>query len=95
MLLRCDTTERETDAILYLRDQLARDDIEALLLEPEPGRQSLWARLPGNGNKRALLLLSHVDVVPVERTCWTVDPFGGEIRDVMSRQPMECANSLP
>jgi acetylornithine deacetylase/succinyl-diaminopimelate desuccinylase-like protein len=80
-LLRYDTTESETEAILYLRDQLAAEGVETQIFEPAPGRQSLWAKLSGNGNKRALLLLSHVDVVPVERARWTVDPFGGEIRD--------------
>ena len=28
-----------------------------------------------------LMLYSHLDVVPVERERWTMDPFGGEIKD--------------
>lgn len=32
--------------------------------------------------ERSLLLCGHIDVVPVgERSAWTVEPFGGEIRD--------------
>lgn len=32
--------------------------------------------------ERSLLLCGHIDVVPVgERSAWTVDPFGGEIKD--------------
>src|SRR5882762_1734416 len=39
-------------------------------------------RIPGSdGSKGALLLSSHTDVVPVERTGWTQEPFSGEILD--------------
>jgi acetylornithine deacetylase/succinyl-diaminopimelate desuccinylase-like protein len=81
-LLRCNTANppgNEAPAIEYLREQLATEGIEKRIIEPVPGRPSLWARLPGNGSKRPLLLLSHVDVVPVEAEHWTVDPFGGEL----------------
>ena len=49
--------------------------------EPSPGRGSLLATLKGNGKKKPLLLLSHIDVVPVEKERWSVDPFGGIIQD--------------
>lgn len=80
-LLRCDTTKTETSAIAYLHSQLELESIETRIIEPTPGRPNIWARLPGNGTQRPLLLLSHVDVVPVERENWTVDPFGGEIQN--------------
>ncbi len=80
-LLRIDTTETETLAIQYLQEQLTAVGIDTRIIEPVPGRPSIWARLAGNGSKRPLLLLSHVDVVPVEREYWSVDPFGGEIKD--------------
>lgn len=83
-LLRFDTTNlpgNEYLAAAYLREQLLAEDIEPKLIEPEPGRVSVWARLPGTGAARPLLLVSHTDVVPVERDKWTVDPFGGEERD--------------
>src|SRR5262249_7086963 len=38
-------------------------------------------RLRGDGSKRPLLLAAHADVVGVERDKWTVDPFGGVVRD--------------
>jgi acetylornithine deacetylase/succinyl-diaminopimelate desuccinylase-like protein len=50
-------------------------------LEPSPGRGSLLATLKGNGKKRPILILSHIDVVPVEREKWEVDPFAGIIKD--------------
>ncbi len=83
-LLRFDTTNppgNEIIAAMYIRDQLAAEGIETRIVEPAQGRGNVWARLAGNGNGRPLMLLSHLDVVPVERNQWTVDPFGGEIHD--------------
>ena len=48
---------------------------------PEAGKSHLIARLKGDGSKRPVLLASHADVVGVEREKWTVDPFGGVIKD--------------
>jgi acetylornithine deacetylase/succinyl-diaminopimelate desuccinylase-like protein len=45
------------------------------VLESGPGRGNLVARLKGSGAKKPLLLLAHVDVVPVEGQPWTVPPF--------------------
>ena len=48
---------------------------------PEAGKSHLIARLKGDGSKRPVLLAAHADVVGVEREQWTVDPFGGVIKD--------------
>ncbi|HEX2455706.1 MAG TPA: M20/M25/M40 family metallo-hydrolase [Vicinamibacterales bacterium] len=48
---------------------------------PEAGKAHFIARLRGDGSKRPLLLAAHADVVGVERDKWTVDPFGGVLRD--------------
>ncbi|MBS1819712.1 MAG: M20/M25/M40 family metallo-hydrolase [Acidobacteria bacterium] len=48
---------------------------------PEAGKSHLIARLKGDGSKRPVLLAAHADVVGVERDKWTVDPFGGVIKD--------------
>ncbi|MGZ0146779.1 M20 family metallopeptidase [Kribbella sp. WER1] len=45
----------------------------------EPGRDNLTVSLAG-GNQPGLLLLGHTDVVPVGDG-WTVDPYGGLVRD--------------
>jgi len=69
-LLRCDTTNppgNEELAAAYIREQLVAEGIEPRLIEPAPGRVSVWARLQGSGIARPLLLVSHTDVVPVER----------------------------
>ncbi len=45
------------------------------------GRLNLRARLPGDGSARPLVLLNHMDVVPVEREGWDEDPFSGLVKD--------------
>jgi len=37
--------------------------------------------LKGSGEKRPILLLSHIDVVPVEKSQWEMDPFEAVIKD--------------
>ncbi len=46
------------------------------------GCVNLMTRLEG-GNRTAkpLVLLTHMDVVPVDAKAWNIDPFGGEIKD--------------
>ncbi|TDI92029.1 MAG: M20/M25/M40 family metallo-hydrolase, partial [Chloroflexi bacterium] len=48
--------------------------------ESAPGRGNIWARLDG-GRKPALVLLSHIDVVPADPRYWTVPPLAGEVVD--------------
>jgi acetylornithine deacetylase/succinyl-diaminopimelate desuccinylase-like protein len=51
------------------------------ILESAPGRGNLIARLKGSGAKKPMLLLAHVDVVPVEGQPWTVSPFAVTEKD--------------
>jgi len=46
--------------------------------ESRVGRAAAWGRLRGRGRRPAIVLLSHLDVVPAEPQEWSVDPFGGE-----------------
>ena len=48
---------------------------------PEAGKSAFFARLKGDGSKKPLLLASHADVVGVEREKWSLDPFGGIVKD--------------
>ena len=44
-------------------------------------RPNIVANKPGNED-RSLILCGHIDVVPVgDQTAWSVDPFGGEIKN--------------
>ena len=84
--LRIDTTNPpggEEAGARFLRDVLARDGIDSTLHDAGGGRTSISARLTADegGGEKPLVLLSHIDVVPVEAEHWDVDPFAGEIRD--------------
>lgn len=77
-LLRMDTSDppgNERPAAEYLELVLERDGIPAQLLEAEPNRVNLVARLKGNGKRRPLLIMAHTDVVNVDPTKWTFPPF--------------------
>ena len=79
-LIRLDTTNppgNETPAAEYVASALANDGIEALVLEHKPGRGSAVARLRGTGEAPALLLMSHLDVVPAQPDDWSHPPFAG------------------
>jgi acetylornithine deacetylase/succinyl-diaminopimelate desuccinylase-like protein len=73
----------ETAAARYCAEVLTGAGIEAEVLELTPGRGSCFARLRATGpaTEPPLLLLSHVDVVPVDVESWSRDPFGGDLVD--------------
>jgi acetylornithine deacetylase/succinyl-diaminopimelate desuccinylase-like protein len=95
-LIRFDTTNppgNETPAAEYLRQRFEAEGIEAQVIESEPGRGSVVAKMPGDGSRKSLLLLSHLDVVPVQEPAeWSVDPFAGVIQDgcVWGRGAVDC-----
>ncbi len=72
----------EREAAEYVAAKLAEVGIEPTILESEPGRTTVVARLTGADQSRpALLVHGHLDVVPADKDGWTVDPFSGEIQD--------------
>jgi len=83
--IRIDTTNppgNERALATFLAEYLDNEGIEARVVPlPDPGssRAALWARLPGSGAARPLILLSHLDVVPADADGWTVDPFAGVV----------------
>jgi len=90
-LIRFDTTNYgdgvsngETDAAEYIGAILASHGLAPRYIEAAPGRTSVVARVPGaDPTKPALVLHGHTDVVPADPANWSVDPFGGVIRDGM------------
>src|ERR1700686_38344 len=86
-LIRINTTNppgNELVAAKYIADILQHEGINAQIIETTPGRGFLVARLSASAvpdPSRALLLMGHLDVVGVDKTKWTVDPFGGVIKD--------------
>jgi acetylornithine deacetylase/succinyl-diaminopimelate desuccinylase-like protein len=77
-LIRLDTTNppgNETRVARYLKQVADREGITAELLGDDPQRLNFIARLRGSGAKRPLLLIAHSDVVPADRSNWSVDPL--------------------
>ena len=74
----------ELEAARFLRDFLAKQGIEAQILDTAelgPGRANLYARVKGNGSKRPIALVQHMDVVPATASTWSTPPFAGTLRD--------------
>ncbi len=93
--IQIDTTNppgNEIAAALFWKDALAKDGLDAQVFESQPGRGIVYARLKGTGEKKALILLHHLDVVPALKTDWEVDPFAGTIKDgyVYGRGAIDC-----
>lgn len=75
-------TGDELPAAELIRDKLAADGIEGTIYKSQENRANIVAKLPGQPGNPRLLMMSHIDVVPVEDASqWTHDPFGGEIHD--------------
>ena len=65
-----------------LRQFLGSTGLDMQQYEPTPGRASLVARIEGTDpTAPKLCLMGHTDVVPVNESGWTHDPFGGELID--------------
>lgn len=94
-LLRFDTTNppgRTIELAEHLKKIFDAAGIQnEIIMTPDEGRAHFIARLKGDGSKRPVLIAGHSDVVPAERGTWTVDPFGGVIKDgfVMGRGAMD------
>ena len=67
----------ETAGARFLQQLLLKEGIDATLVGSNPARQSVYARLSSGTNEKALLLLHHIDVVPVAIDEWTKPPFSG------------------
>ncbi|MBC8123894.1 MAG: M20/M25/M40 family metallo-hydrolase [Gemmatimonadaceae bacterium] len=83
-LVRIDTSNppgNETRVAEYMKAILDKEGIPAEIIEMAPGRGNLVARLKGSGKQKPILLMSHIDVVGVERDRWSVDPFAAVTKD--------------
>src|SRR5437762_6681900 len=85
--VRIDTSNPPGDtrkAADFLAGVLARDGIQVTRYESAAGKAIVYARLKASTTPaagKALLLLNHMDVVPADRSQWTMDPFAGEVRN--------------
>jgi acetylornithine deacetylase/succinyl-diaminopimelate desuccinylase-like protein len=75
-MVAVDTSHGNETALLKpIAARLKAAGLASELVESAPGRGNLVARYKGNGAKKPLLVIAHVDVVPVESQPWTVPPF--------------------
>jgi acetylornithine deacetylase/succinyl-diaminopimelate desuccinylase-like protein len=74
----------EQIAAMYVAGVLEKEGIKAEILDTAPGRSAVVARLRSAAMadpSKALLLVAHLDTVPVDKSRWSVDPFGAVIKD--------------
>jgi acetylornithine deacetylase/succinyl-diaminopimelate desuccinylase-like protein len=90
-LIRFDTSnygegvsKGETEAAEYLGSLLEGLGLSPQYFDAAPRRTSVVARVPGaDSSQPALIVHGHTDVVPADPANWSVDPFGGVIKDGM------------
>jgi acetylornithine deacetylase/succinyl-diaminopimelate desuccinylase-like protein len=83
-LIRFDTSNppgQELAAQEHLKAVLEGAGFACELVGAEPARPNLVARLAGRSDGPTLCLLGHIDTVPAAPERWSLDPFGGELRD--------------
>src|SRR6266851_3053919 len=86
-LVRINTTNppgNEQMAAMYIAGILNKEGIKPEILEVTSGRSAVVARLRSAvmaDPSKALLLVAHMDVVGVDKSKWTVDPFGALMKD--------------
>ena len=83
--IRIDTSNPPADTTAtaaLLKSELERHGFAVQLFDAGNGHVNLVTRLAGRDHtKKPLLLLNHMDVVPVDRKAWSMDPFGGILKD--------------
>jgi acetylornithine deacetylase/succinyl-diaminopimelate desuccinylase-like protein len=90
-LIRFDTSnygegvsKGETEAAEYLGSLLEGLGLSPQYFDAAPRRTSVVTRVPGaDSSQPALIVHGHTDVVPADPANWSVDPFGGVIKDGM------------
>ena len=82
--IRIDTSNppgNEIEAAKFYKAVFEKEGITSEIFEYKPGRANFIARLKGNGSKKPIILLNHMDVVTADPSAWRVNPFSAEIVD--------------
>ncbi|OFV83779.1 MAG: hypothetical protein A3B65_01025 [Acidobacteria bacterium RIFCSPHIGHO2_02_FULL_67_57] len=69
----------ELTAARFFEEWFMAEGIPVEVYEFAPGRANLVARLKGDGSKRPLILLNHMDVVSSDPARWREGPFSGAV----------------
>ncbi|UCD84388.1 MAG: M20/M25/M40 family metallo-hydrolase [Deltaproteobacteria bacterium] len=93
--VRIDTTNppgNELAGAEYLRGICKKEGLEVEIFPSANNRANLLARLKGDGTKKPIILLSHIDVVGAEKEEWSVEPFAGIVKDgsIWGRGTVDC-----
>ncbi len=83
-LLRFDTVNppgNERPAQEHVAAILREAGFEVELLEREPDRTNLVARLEGRADGPTLAFISHMDTVPADAAAWSFSPWSGDVVD--------------
>jgi len=74
-------TARAAEAMAARLRAAGFEGLDVQVLTPAPRKGNLVARLRGNGARRPILLLAHLDVVAANPADWSVEPFKLTERD--------------
>ena len=80
--VRIDTSNPPGDTsagAAFLAAELRRNGVACEVIESQPGRANVYARIRGRRSGEGLLLLNHIDVVPASLHGWSKPPFSGAI----------------
>jgi len=94
-LIKIDTTNppgNELKAAEYIYDILNKEGIDVEILKSSDTRGNVIARIKGKSPGKKIALMGHLDVVPADPKDWSVDPFGGVVKDgyVWGRGALDC-----
>lgn len=76
-----DPPGRELELARFVHDTLTASGLQSDLVEFEPGRANVVARLPGRGNHPGLVFSAHLDTLPAGEGSWQFPPFEGRVSD--------------
>lgn len=65
----------------WIASELQNDTIEARVVDMGANRGNVIGRIAGSGQRKALVLDGHLDVVSPGKQAWNHDPFSGDIVD--------------
>ncbi|MGD8245298.1 MAG: M20 family metallopeptidase [Anaerolineae bacterium] len=76
-----DPPGRELELARFVRDTLAASGFTSNLVEFQPGRANVVARLKGQGERPGLVFSAHLDTLPAGEGTWQFPPFEGHVSD--------------
>lgn len=76
-----DPPGRELELARFVHDKLVASGITSDLIEFQPDRANVVARLKGRGERPGLVFSAHFDTLPAGQGDWRFPPFEGQISD--------------